>query len=318
MRPGTAASVCLLLLLAAAAAAAAHASASAGAESLVSELDAGALVTALATQSVVVKFHTRWCGRYIYVACRHTRRRSRRRLRHCTQVRLVQLLRAGVRARGGRVFGQEHSQWGGSGVWQVCAPPHPTPCASLCARDTDTRTCVCVLTPTLADQPARASVDVDAHKDVAASFGVRSVPFVTLLRRDAWFTHDPATGEPVPVPPERYDGPLAAGPTAEWVSNRCAQRVGQVRPGSAPIALTHPALERDCLFRGARRWKSSHPRGSRQQSSRTTTTTCWSSSTAPGATLRRARVRCASPLTGGCLYSCGRCLEFEPHYKQVR
>ncbi len=62
-------------------------------------------------------------------------------------------------------------------------------------------------------------MDVDAHPAVAASFGVRSVPFVTLLRRGAWFEHD-EQGEPVPLPPERYDGPLAAGPTVEWLNRR--------------------------------------------------------------------------------------------------
>jgi hypothetical protein len=63
---------------------------------------------------------------------------------------------------------------------------------------------------------------VDAHKEVAASFGVRNVPFVAVLRWGVWFEHDAQTGEPVPLPPERYDGPLSAGATVEWVSNRCA------------------------------------------------------------------------------------------------
>lgn len=63
-------------------------------------------------------------------------------------------------------------------------------------------------------------MDVDAHREVAASFGVRSVPFVTLLSRGAWFSHD-ADGEPVALPAVRYEGPLAAGPTVEWINNRC-------------------------------------------------------------------------------------------------
>lgn len=73
------------------------------------------------------------------------------------------------------------------------------------------------------------SVDVDAHREVGASFGVRSVPFVTHLARGAWFQHD-GNGEPVALPAVRYDGPLAAGPTVEWLNNRCGHSSFQSHP----------------------------------------------------------------------------------------
>jgi len=88
-----------------------------------------------------------------------------------------------------------------------------------------------------------SSVDVDAHPEVAASFGVRSVPFLTLLRAGAWFSHD-HQGEPVPLPPARYEGPLTAGATAAWLANRRASahggRVGHTHP--AQCSPPHPFL----------------------------------------------------------------------------
>ena len=67
--------------------------------------------------------------------------------------------------------------------------------------------------------PAR-SVDVDAHGPVAKSFGVSSVPFVTLLRHGASFAWDDAAGEPVPLPATRFDGALSADAVVAWLSNR--------------------------------------------------------------------------------------------------
>ena len=66
----------------------------------------------------------------------------------------------------------------------------------------------------------KRSVDVDAHRPVAKSFGVRNVPFVTLLRHGAWFTWDAAAGEPVPTPATRFEGALAADAVAAWLNNR--------------------------------------------------------------------------------------------------
>lgn len=66
------------------------------------------------------------------------------------------------------------------------------------------------------------SVDVDAHRPVAKSFGVDSVPFVTLLRRGSWFSWDDAAGEPLPLPAARFEGALAAEAVASWLSNRRA------------------------------------------------------------------------------------------------
>lgn len=69
------------------------------------------------------------------------------------------------------------------------------------------------------------SVDVDVHRPVAKSFAVSSVPFVTLLRRGAWFTWDEAAGEPVPLPAARFEGALAADAVAAWLSSRRACRL---------------------------------------------------------------------------------------------
>jgi hypothetical protein len=66
------------------------------------------------------------------------------------------------------------------------------------------------------------SVDVDAHRPVAKSFGVRNVPFVTLLRHGAWFTWDADAQEPVPDAAARYEGVLAAATLAAWLNNRCS------------------------------------------------------------------------------------------------
>jgi hypothetical protein len=88
----------LLLLLALCAAAASEP------PPLVRDFDAGALVTALATQSVVVTFHTRWCGAQPARRMRaHTAQRCSRVRTHTPQVRAVHRRGAGAGARGGGV-----------------------------------------------------------------------------------------------------------------------------------------------------------------------------------------------------------------------
>ena len=67
------------------------------------------------------------------------------------------------------------------------------------------------------------SIDVDAQRPLAKSFGVGSVPFVTLLRPGAWFAWDDAAGEPVPLPAARFEGALAADAVAAWLNNRRVQ-----------------------------------------------------------------------------------------------
>ena len=64
------------------------------------------------------------------------------------------------------------------------------------------------------------SVDVDAQRPLAKSFGVGSVPFVTLLQPGAWFAWDDAADEPVPLPATRFEGALAADAVAAWLNNR--------------------------------------------------------------------------------------------------
>ncbi len=62
---------------------------------------------------------------------------------------------------------------------------------------------------------------MDAHRPVAKSFGVRNVPFVTLMRPGAWLAWDDAAGEAVAAPASRYDGVLTASALAAWLNNRC-------------------------------------------------------------------------------------------------
>ena len=63
---------------------------------------------------------------------------------------------------------------------------------------------------------------MDAQRPLAKSFGVSSVPFVTLLQPGAWFAWDDAAGEPVPLPATRFEGALAADAVAAWLNNRRA------------------------------------------------------------------------------------------------
>ena len=72
-------------------------------------------------------------------------------------------------------------------------------------------------------ESAACRVDVDAHRAVAKSFGVRNVPFVTLLRHGDWFVWDDAVGEPVPREARRFDGAITPGALAAWLNNRRAR-----------------------------------------------------------------------------------------------
>ena len=104
--------------------------------------------------------------------------------------------------------------------------------------------------------PAARSVDVDAHRPVAKSFGVRSVPFVTLLRRGAWFAWDDAAGEPVPLPAARFEGALAADAVADWLNNRRAA----VARRAGLLALTRGPAARGWRCACRRTWRSSRRR----------------------------------------------------------
>lgn len=79
---------------------------------------------------------------------------------------------------------------------------------------------------------------MDEHRPVAKSFGVSSVPFVTLLRRGAWFAWDDDAGEPVPTPATRFEGALAADAVAAWLNNRHA--AGALGPRDPRPLLTQP------------------------------------------------------------------------------
>lgn len=61
------------------------------------------------------------------------------------------------------------------------------------------------------------TVDADAHKRLAATFGVTNAPYVALLRNDDWYDRD--TGVPH-SPAPRFGGYLAFAPTVEWLNAR--------------------------------------------------------------------------------------------------
>jgi hypothetical protein len=84
------------------------------------------------------------------------------------------------------------------------------------------------------------SVDVDEQRPVAKSFGVRSVPFVALLRHGAWFSWDDALAEPVPLPAARYEGALQASALAEWLNNRRVLATRRTRAPYLRHVLTPP------------------------------------------------------------------------------
>jgi thiol-disulfide isomerase/thioredoxin len=60
-------------------------------------------------------------------------------------------------------------------------------------------------------------VDTDEHKALAKTFGVASVPFVTVLKHKRWYVTK-SDGTVSVRKPKRYDGYLGAAPTAQWVS----------------------------------------------------------------------------------------------------
>ena len=60
-------------------------------------------------------------------------------------------------------------------------------------------------------------VDTDDNRKLAKTFGVNSVPFVTVLKHKRWYTVSGKDGSVQIRKPKRYDGYLGAAPTAEFI-----------------------------------------------------------------------------------------------------
>jgi hypothetical protein len=214
----------LLLLGACQRGAAQHdaAAAASDAAALVRDFDAASLVGALANHTIVVTFHTRW---RVQQPSRGAGERASPCAEHLTRMRVVFLpVRTGVACAAPRRRSLSASPPRSTGSWTPAgtrsrsagaplaeAPTHRT------ARKAPPAPCSSHAAPAYA---AARSVDVDAHRPVAKSFGVRNVPFITLLRHGAWFTWDEEEGEPLPKHATRYDGVLAAASIAHWLNNR--------------------------------------------------------------------------------------------------
>ena len=86
-------------------------------------------------------------------------------------------------------------------------------------------------------------VNIDRHPELAKTFGVRNVPFISVLEPHRWYTI--RNGEMRVRPPVRYEGYLGAPPTIEWVNSMLGLDAGYVPYVTELTNATFDAAVRD-------------------------------------------------------------------------